>query len=65
MEHDALGPEHADAERDGAIEGAGRSLLAAGADRLPALRLAHALYWGEGRIGEALLAARVARVAQS
>jgi len=54
-----------DAERDGAIEGTGRSLLAAGADRLPALRLAHALYWGEGRVGEALVAARVARVAQS
>ena len=54
-----------DTGRDGAIDGAGRSLLAAGADRLPALRLAHALYWGEGRIGEALLAARVARVAQS
>jgi len=53
-----------DEERDGAIAGTGRSLVAAGADRLPALRLAHALYWGEGRVGEALVAARVARVAQ-
>ena len=50
--------------RDAAIEATGRSLLAAGADRLPALRLAHALYWGEPRVGEALVAARVARVAQ-
>jgi 2-hydroxychromene-2-carboxylate isomerase len=53
-----------DAGRDGAIEAAGRSLLAAGADRLPALRVGRALYWGEERVGEALAAARVARVAQ-
>ena len=51
-------------DRDAAIEATGRSLLAAGADRLPALRLAHSLYWGERRVGEALVAARVARVAQ-
>jgi 2-hydroxychromene-2-carboxylate isomerase len=53
-----------DAGRDGAIEGAGRALLAAGADRLPALRVGRALYWGEERVGEALAAARVARVAR-
>ena len=53
-----------DEGRDGAIEGAGRALLAAGADRLPALRVGRALYWGEERVGEALAAARVARVAQ-
>ena len=53
-----------DEGRDGAIEAAGRALLAAGADRLPALRVGRALYWGEERVGEALAAARVARVAQ-
>jgi 2-hydroxychromene-2-carboxylate isomerase len=53
-----------DAGRDGAIERSGRALLAAGADRLPALRVGRALYWGEHRVGEALLAARVARAAE-
>ena len=53
-----------DEARDGAIEEAGRALLAAGADRLPALRVGRALYWGEARVGEALAAARVARVAK-
>src|SRR5829696_4326840 len=53
-----------EAGRDGAIADAGRSLLAAGADRLPALRMGRALYWGERRVGEALVAARVARVAE-
>jgi 2-hydroxychromene-2-carboxylate isomerase len=52
-----------DAGRDGPIESAGRSLLAAGADRLPALRVGRALYWGERRVGDALYAARVARAA--
>jgi 2-hydroxychromene-2-carboxylate isomerase len=52
-----------DEGRDGAIEAAGRALLAAGADRLPALRVGRALYWGEERVGEALAAARFARVA--
>ena len=47
-----------DEARDGAIEEAGRALLAAGADRLPALRVGRALYWGEARVGEALAAAR-------
>jgi len=54
-----------DAGRDGEIEASGRALLAAGADRLPALRVGRALYWGERRVGEALVAARVARVAHS
>jgi 2-hydroxychromene-2-carboxylate isomerase len=54
-----------DEGRDGAIEAAGRALLAAGADRLPALRVGRALYWGEERVGEALLAARIARAAES
>jgi 2-hydroxychromene-2-carboxylate isomerase len=52
-----------DGGRDGAIEASGRSLLAAGADRLPALRVGRALYWGERRVGDALVAARTARVA--
>jgi 2-hydroxychromene-2-carboxylate isomerase len=52
-----------DAGRDEEIEAAGRMLLAAGADRLPALRVGRALYWGEGRVGDALVAARMARVA--
>jgi 2-hydroxychromene-2-carboxylate isomerase len=50
--------------RDGEIECAGRALLAAGADRLPALRVGRALYWGEERVGDAVTAARIARVAQ-
>jgi 2-hydroxychromene-2-carboxylate isomerase len=50
--------------RDGTIEETGRALLAAGADRLPALRVGRALYWGETRVGDALAAARVARVAR-
>ena len=52
-----------DEGRDGEIEAAGRALLAASADRLPALRVGRALYWGEERVGEALVAARVARAA--
>jgi 2-hydroxychromene-2-carboxylate isomerase len=53
-----------DAGRDGAIEAAGRRLLAAGADRLPALRVGRALYWGEDRLSDAALAARLAAAAQ-
>ena len=53
-----------DARRDVPIERAGRALLAAGADRLPALRVGRALHWGERGIAGALSAARVARVAQ-
>jgi 2-hydroxychromene-2-carboxylate isomerase len=44
--------------RDGEIEAAGRALLAAGADRLPALRVGEQLFWGEHRIDEAAAAAR-------
>lgn len=45
--------------RDGAIEAAGRRMLAAGADRLPALRVGRALFSGEHRVGEAAVAARL------
>lgn len=47
-----------DAGRDGAIEAAGRRLLAAGADRLPALRVGRSLVWGERNVAEAAAAAR-------
>jgi 2-hydroxychromene-2-carboxylate isomerase len=40
-----------DTARDGAAETAGRKLLAAGADRLPALRVGRSLFWGEPRVG--------------
>jgi 2-hydroxychromene-2-carboxylate isomerase len=53
-----------DGGRDGAIEASGRRLLAAGADRLPALRVGRALYWGEDRLSDAALAARLAAAAQ-
>jgi 2-hydroxychromene-2-carboxylate isomerase len=53
-----------DESRDGAIEATGRALLAAGADRLPALRVGRALYWGEERVGDARVAGRVARTAR-
>jgi 2-hydroxychromene-2-carboxylate isomerase len=48
-----------DKRRDGAVEAAGRRLLAAGADRLPALRVGRALYWGEGQIAGAAMSARL------
>ena len=44
--------------RDGPMEAAGRRLLAVGADRLPALRVGHTLFWGEHRVAEAAAAAR-------
>jgi 2-hydroxychromene-2-carboxylate isomerase len=44
--------------RDGEIDAAGRALLAAGADRLPALRVGDLLFAGEHRIDEAAAAAR-------
>ncbi|HET8755487.1 MAG TPA: DsbA family protein [Solirubrobacteraceae bacterium] len=44
--------------RDGAIEAAGRRLLAAGADRLPALRVGRSLFWGEEKVAEAAAVAR-------
>jgi 2-hydroxychromene-2-carboxylate isomerase len=45
--------------RDGAIEAAGRRMLAAGADRLPALRVGRTLVWGERRVAETAAAARL------
>jgi 2-hydroxychromene-2-carboxylate isomerase len=48
-----------DRGRDGAIEAAGRRLLATGADRLPALRVGRSLFWGEHRVAEAAAAARM------
>jgi 2-hydroxychromene-2-carboxylate isomerase len=48
-----------DRGRDGAMETAARRLLAVGADRLPALRVGRALYWGEVQVGEAAAAARL------
>jgi 2-hydroxychromene-2-carboxylate isomerase len=48
-----------DRGRDGAIETAGRRLLAVGADRLPALRIGRAMYWGESQVAEATAAARL------
>jgi 2-hydroxychromene-2-carboxylate isomerase len=47
-----------DARRDGVAEAAGRRLLAAGADRLPALRVGRALFWGEQRVGAAAASVR-------
>src|SRR3954453_21820200 len=47
-----------DLRRDGAAEAVGRKLLAAGADRLPVLRVGRSLCWGEHRIDEAAAAAR-------
>jgi 2-hydroxychromene-2-carboxylate isomerase len=48
-----------DRGRDGAIEAAGSRLLAAGADRLPALRVGRSLLWGEEKVAEAAAAARL------
>ncbi len=48
-----------DRGRDGGIEASGRRLLAAGADRLPALRIGRALYWGESQVADATAAARL------
>jgi 2-hydroxychromene-2-carboxylate isomerase len=50
--------------RDGAIEAAGRRLLAAGADRLPALRVGRSLFSGEKRVAEAAAAARMQAAAK-
>lgn len=47
-----------DTRRDGAMEAAGRRLLAAGADRLPALRIGRSLFWGEQRVAAAAAAVR-------
>src|SRR5215218_8608914 len=48
-----------DRRRDGAMEAAGRRLLAVGADRLPALRVGRSLFWGEDQVAEAAAAARL------
>jgi 2-hydroxychromene-2-carboxylate isomerase len=48
-----------EAGRDGPIEEAGQLLLAAGADRLPVLRVDRTLFCGEHRLDEAAVAARV------
>ena len=53
-----------DAGRDGRIEATGRRLLAAGADRLPALRVGRALFWGERRLAAAVAAAQVSATAR-
>ena len=45
--------------RDGALDAAGRRMLASGADRLPALSVGRALFWGEERVGDAAAAARM------
>ncbi len=42
-----------DVARDGPLEAAGRRLLAAGADELPAVRVGRTLICGEDRLGEA------------
>ncbi len=49
-----------DQRRDGAAEAAGRKLLAAGADRLPVLRVGRSLFWGEQRVGAAAASVRQA-----
>ncbi len=46
-----------DTGRDGLMEETGRRLLAAGADRLPALRVGRTLFCGEDRLSEAASAA--------
>jgi 2-hydroxychromene-2-carboxylate isomerase len=45
-----------DSSRDGPIEDAGRMLLAAGAERLPVLRVGRMLFCGEDRLSEAFAA---------
>jgi 2-hydroxychromene-2-carboxylate isomerase len=47
-----------DPRRDGAMEASARRLLAAGADRLPVLRIGRSLVWGEQRVGAAAAAVR-------
>jgi 2-hydroxychromene-2-carboxylate isomerase len=47
-----------DFARDGRAEAIGRKLLAAGADRLPVLRVGRSLFWGEQRVGAAAASVR-------
>jgi 2-hydroxychromene-2-carboxylate isomerase len=49
--------------RDGAMEAAARRLLGAGADRLPALYVARGVFWGEERVADAVMTARLAAAA--
>jgi 2-hydroxychromene-2-carboxylate isomerase len=49
-----------DVARDGPIEAAARMLLAAGAERLPVLKVGRTLFSGEDRLMEAAAAARAA-----
>ncbi len=44
--------------RDGVAEEVGRRLLAAGADRLPVLRVGRSLFWGEQKVGAAAASVR-------
>jgi 2-hydroxychromene-2-carboxylate isomerase len=48
-----------DCRGDSAIETAARRLLAAGADRLPALRVGRSLFWGDARVAAAAATARL------
>ena len=57
--YDCLGAA-GDFARDGAAEAIGRRLLAAGADRLPVLRVGRSLFWGEQRVGAAAASVRQA-----
>lgn len=50
-----------DRSRDGRLEAAGRWLLAAGADRLPAIRVGRVLHCGEQRVAEAAAVLRAPR----
>jgi 2-hydroxychromene-2-carboxylate isomerase len=54
-----------DTRRDRELEAAGRRLRAAGADRLPALRVGRSLFWGEGRVADAVAAARMRPAARA
>jgi 2-hydroxychromene-2-carboxylate isomerase len=51
-----------DAGRDGELEAAGRRLLAAGADRLPAIRVGRVLHCGESMVAQASSLLRAPRV---
>jgi 2-hydroxychromene-2-carboxylate isomerase len=52
--HDEIAAAADDASRDAAFDAAARRIVAAGADRLPALVVEAALFAGEERIGDAL-----------
>jgi 2-hydroxychromene-2-carboxylate isomerase len=54
-----------DRSRDGAMEAAGRRLLAQGADRLPVMRVGRLLFAGEDRLPEAAAAARASTGAEA